>query len=741
MSLGAGVVCAGVGLAVILSPFGNEFERTQGLDWLFTTRGKAPPPPNVAVVGINNRTGYTLDLARLPRDWPRTTHGELVERLVARGAEIIVFDMDFSRAKPGDEDAEFARAVRNAHRVILFEWLSAHRERLASSTGHDAGWTWVEEKRLPAPVLAEAARAFGPFPLPKINQAASEFWAFKSSIGYSATIPALALQLKALPYYEAWIELLQQAGALGLDALPAAARQLSKPSDIQALMHTLRGIFEKDPSLAERVERIINDQLDNDERQLLSALVALYAGPDHYFLNFYGPPGSIHTIPYEDVLSPDRSPAPGTRDLEGSVVFIGYSDLFAPDQPDRFFTSFTGDDGVDLSGVEIMATAFSNLLTKGNVQPVDLRTAAVTIAIFGLAAGLLGFLLPATAGVPTVIALAVLYGVFAQWRFNETSLWLPLATPVLVQMPFALLIGLIGQYRLKRHAEQQVTRAISMYLPENIVQDLTQREFDPAEVNKVVYGTCLATDMSGFTTLSETKTPEELAEFMNTYFDELAKALKRHDVDITEFHADTIMCAWTSSEPSAEICTKAVGAALDVCDAIERFAAARGQLRLNPRIGLQDGYFYVGHTGGGGRLAYSILGDTANTAARLESLNKHLGTHVLAAETVLKEPDGLLVRPLGDILLSGKADATSVVEVMAQLENATDRQHALRLKFSVALKAFQEKNWPAAEKLFETIQTEFENDGPSQFYLSYIRGFKSNPPTFDGPAFVKMTEK
>ncbi|MCT8973351.1 CHASE2 domain-containing protein [Microbaculum marinisediminis] len=741
MGLGAGVVCAALGLAVILSPFGNEFERTQGLDWLFKTRGKATPPPGVAVVGINNRTGRMLDLARLPRDWPRSTHGMLVERLVARGADIIVFDMDFSRAKPGDEDADFARAITSADRVVLFEWLSAHRERLVSANGQDAGWTWVEEKRSPTPVLAEAASAIGPFPLPKIDQAATEFWTFKSSLGDNATIPALALQMKALPYYETWIALLGQAGASGLDALPATAEQLRSPDDIKALMQAFRGIFVNDPSLAERVGWRIDAQPDDKQRQLLAALATLYGGPDHYFLNFYGPPGSIPTIPYEDVLSDDRAPAPGTTDLAGTVVFIGYSDLFAPDQPDRFFTSFTGDDGVDLSGVEIMATAFSNLLTQGNVRPVALRTEIAIIVAFGLVAGLSGFLLPATAGVPTVIGLAVLYGVFAQWRFNETSVWLPLATPALVQMPCALLIGLIGQYRLKRHAEQQVTRAISMYLPENIVQDLTQREFDPSEVNKVVYGTCLATDMSGFTTLSETKKPEELAEFMNSYFDELATALKRHDVDITEFHADTIMCAWTSAEPSPEVCAKAVGAALDVCDAIERFAAQRGRLRLNPRIGLQDGYFYVGHTGGGGRMAYSILGDTANTAARLESLNKYLGTHVLAAETVLKTPDGLLVRPLGDILLSGKADATPVVEIIAKSATATDRQMALCSKFSTALTYFREKDWVTAEQLFETIRAEFGDDGPSQFYLSYIRGHKSSAPTFDGPAFVKMTEK
>ena len=157
--------------------------------------------------------------------------------------------------------------------------------------------------------------------------------------------------------------------------------------------------------------------------------------------------------------------------------------------------------------------------------------------------------------------------------------------------------------------------------------------------------------------------PDELATFMNAYFDALAAALKRHRVDVTEFHADTIMCAWLDAEIAKR--REAVLAALDAVAAIEAFAQARGGLALNPRIGMQDGHFYLGHTGGGGRMAYSILGDPANTAARLESLNKHLGTHILAAASVLDGLDDVLIRPLGSFQLKGRAEATPLAEVLA----------------------------------------------------------------------------
>ena len=83
------------------------------------------------------------------------------------------------------------------------------------------------------------------------------------------------------------------------------------------------------------------------------ALAALYTGPDDRYLNFYGPPGTIARIPYQVVIKPELQLAVLQHvDLKGKVAFVGYSDLAEPEQPDRFYTVFTDEDGVDLSGVE-----------------------------------------------------------------------------------------------------------------------------------------------------------------------------------------------------------------------------------------------------------------------------------------------------------------------------------------------------------------------------------------------------
>src|SRR5205823_2494258 len=163
--------------------------------------------------------------------------------------------------------------------------------------------------------------------------------------------------------------------------------------------------------------------------------------------------------------------------------------------------------------------------------------------------------------------------------------------------------------------------------------------------------------------------------------------------------------------------------------------------RLHPRIGLQDGHFYLGHTGGGGRFLYSILGDTANTAARLESLNKHLGTQILAAETVVANADGLLVRRLGAFRLAGKSDPISVVEILGKQSSATKDQLSLCDAFAAALGRFRRNEWAAAAVDFEALVKCFVNDGPTQLYLTFSRRYAATGPTQIDPTIIQMDHK
>ncbi len=741
-----GLCTAVVGLVLIVTDFGKEFERDTGLAWLFTIRGPLPSPPEVAVIGLNGNSGKLLGLAALPRDWPRSVHGRVLDELARQDAAAVVFDYDFSRPKDAEDDRKFAESVAAFDRVVMLQRLIGKKEPIYDANGEVISWLWVEEAMVPTGPLAEATRGLGPFPLPKTDQAVHEFWTFKSSAGDAPTTSAIAVQMLALPYYREWLDVLSQAGMPRVGELPAQVEDVRSYEEMSALMRALRYAFTGDHGLKGRVDEILDasngQAMPRQARLLFRALTALYAGPESRYLNFYGPPGTVLTYPYEAILPSSfggkRPPDDGS--LAGRVVFAGYSDLTLVDQPDRYYTVFTNEDGVDLSGVEIMATALANLVTDTAIERAGPGTTVAAVVIFGFVIGFLIYALPALIAVPLTFLLTGLYAAGAQWLFNESALWLPWATPLLVQMPFALLVGLIAQYLFERRKVQSIAEALELYVPESVVRDLTGEGVDPDSVNQVVYGTCLANDMSGFSTISEGKSPKELARFMNAYFDAMAQPLKRNGVDVTEFHADTIMCAWTRNQESPEARRQVIVGAIGVLDAMDEFNEIE-QVNLSARIGLQDGNFYLGHTGGGGRMAYSILGDPANTASRLEGLNKFTRTEILAAQTVVEGVSGVLTRPVGSFQLVGKAEGLAACEILTTMDNATPEQQELCESFPAALEAFQDRRWDDAKGLFEEILKRHPDDGPTAMYLKLLAEYAEHGIPEGDPAVIRMTSK
>jgi adenylate cyclase len=739
-----GLLVALIGSAVLVMPGGREFERSFGLSWLFQLRGPMAPPDNVAVVGIDGTSGRALGLPKMPRSWPRTTHAAILEELSAQGAAAVVFDFDFSTPRDR-EDVRFASAISEAQNVILFERLVGKRQRIMSSGG-DSGWVWTEEALPPASILASSARAVAPFPLPKVDQAAHQFWAFKSSMGEAPTIAAVGLKFVSFDFHREWLKVLADAGVPGVDSLPESAWHVRTPEEMSQLMTSVRRAFLNDPGLAERVAVGIDTSdyfnANPKQRDRAHALAALYGGSADRYINFYGPPGTIPTVAYHDVLQAFGDQRQRQAELfRDRVIFVGYSDLFEPDQPDRFYSVFTGEDGVDLSGVEIMASSFANLYGDISVKPLEPFTSLGLVAVFGFVLGATVYMLPAIIAVLTALFLTGGYFYGAHSAFVEQALWMPLSAPVLVQLPLAVVVGLIAHYLIERARERKMTEAMSYYLPENVLKELTEGQVAPESVNRVVSGICLANDMSGFSTISETKTPEELAIFMNDYFDTLAKKLKENHVDVMEFHADTIMCAWLADGDEAQAKERALSAASGALDAIEEFNARHEGVKLGARIGLQDGQFYLGHTGGGGRMSYSILGDPANSAARLEGLNKHLGTHILAAETVTHGVNGLATRPLGRFRLVGKADGTPVVEVLGPAARMDPDEIRLSEEFAEALASFQQHEWTEAKKRLEALSQDYPSYRPIRLYLELSTKYANGSAPDDHPEVVTMTEK
>jgi len=735
-----------IGSLLALSPYGTVFERSIGLDWLFSIRGEITSPPETVVIAINSLTSKKLDIPPLPRDWPRSIHGKLVDALVKLGASTIVFDINFHKPRsPGDEEF-FASSVKRSERVVLFQYLTGKGNPIEDRSGKISGSVWIEQLLSPVPVLSEAARGLGPFPLPKQEAAVYEFWVFKSSAREAPTLPAVALQVQALKAYNQFYRLLENSRLTQEFKIPKSAAEISGAESLYGFMTGIRGALSRSPTLANNLMRELQQpwvrQESEEIQQLLHSLVSMYLGRNERYLNFYGTPGSIKNVPYYAVINgPDANTSAEDLDMTNKVVFVGFSDLYDPGQPDRFYTVFTNENGVDLSGVEIAATAYGNLRHNQSLRVPRTENYLIFIFSFGLLISLLIYLAPAIIGVPVSILAVSGYVIYAQTLFNNDYLWLPLSTPLLVQFPLALFVGLIAQYLQQRHQVKHISEAISLYVPEEVSKALTSNDLNPENIDQVTFSTCLATDMEGFSTIAENMAPGELAEFLNDYFDTLSKPLRNHDVTVTEFRADAIMCAWTGQESDVEVREKPILASLEAADAIEDFKARHDAFEASLRIGMETGEVYVGHSGGGGHFVYSIVGDSANTASRIEGLNKHVGTQILATEPQIEGIDYLLTRPIGHFVFVGKTEPLPVIEILSLSNEASEQQNELCERFSRGIDLFMHADWNMASREFKSILKSFPHDGPSRFYFSQCQLRIKAESLPENPFVINMAQK
>jgi len=351
------------------------------------------------------------------------------------------------------------------------------------------------------------------------------------------------------------------------------------------------------------------------------------------------------------------------------------------------------------------------------------------------------YLAPAIYSIPISVILIAGYVYFSQTLFNDSYIWMPLATPVLIQFPIALFVGLMLQYMQQRHQVKNISEAISMYVPEEVSKALTGNSPDAATVNQTTFSTCLATDMAGFSTLSEQMDPGELAVFLNDYFDSLAAPLRDHGVNVTEFRADAIMCAWTGDENDPSVREQPILASLDAAVAIEDFKARHNAFDSSLRIGMETGTVYVGHSGGGGHYVYSIVGDSANTASRIESFNKQIGTAILAAESVVDGIEGLLTRPIGQFVFVGKTEALPIVEIFSKVADASAQQNERAERFAAGYELFLKAEWKKAADIFRKLMSDYPHDGPAKFYFSECQQRISADSLPENPFVIHLTKK
>jgi adenylate cyclase len=549
-----------------------------------------------------------------------------------------------------------------------------------------------------------------------------------------------------LRVYEDFIQLLEKVSPDQAAKLPRDPNTIIRTKNVKGLIRNIREIFENDPFLGERMLKELensNTSAANGKRyQMVKSLINLYQGPNRRYINYYGPPQTITTIPYHQALQLRNGEAGSKKiNLRDKAVFVGLSEILLAERKDSFYTVFSQANGVFISGVEIVATAFSNLMEDKPLKPRSLRSLILMILVWGTLLGVICRMFPVTVSALSVVGLSIAYLFLAKYQFKATDSWYPVVTPLLLQTPLAFFGGLVWNYVDVNKERQNIKKALGYHLPREVVEQIAKDIVHVETEAQVVYGICLFTDVAEYTTLSETLDPMELGRLMNRYYETMFKPVKTNGGYVSGVIGDSMLALWATTSSEAIAKEKACVAALDIQKELKLFYESSEFPNLTTRIGLHCGQILLGHIGALDHYEYTPMGDIVNTASRIEYLNKRLSTGLLVSEEMVHQLNGLLTREVGKFRLAGKIKPVVVHELLGRKEEVGEKVKSACVIFGEALGAFKRQSWDEARKKFSESLEKLGEDGPSRFYMKLCEDYKQHPPGELWDGMVHMEKK
>jgi adenylate cyclase len=384
-----------------------------------------------------------------------------------------------------------------------------------------------------------------------------------------------------------------------------------------------------------------------------------FASDGTAWIDFPGPPRSVKTVSFYDVERGRVDP----ELLRGKAVVVGAT---APSLKDVFPAATSSEDL--MSGPEIQAAAIQTVLDGLPLHGAPRWLNALLIVVLGLLGAITTLRLgPLRAALVGVLSAAV-FCVVAQLVFDGgliVSMLYPLA---------ALGLGFVGALGVAATVgafeRERVRDLFARFVPEAVVDDVLARADDGLRLGgerKIV--TVMFSDVRGFTTYSEQHTPEEVIEVLNEYLTIMSDVIAGYGGTLVAYMGDGIMAVFGAPTDQVDHADRALDAAEEMAgpalEQVNAMLAERDDEPFRIGIGLSSGPVMAGNVGSQRRMEYSTIGDTTNTAARLESMTKGSGHSIFLSGTV----KGMLTRSRDDLVhvdrmeVRGKEEAVSVWSV------------------------------------------------------------------------------
>ncbi|MFN3881365.1 MAG: CHASE2 domain-containing protein [Nitrincola lacisaponensis] len=407
-------------------------------------------------------------------------------------------------------------------------------------------------------------------------------------------------------------------------------------------------------------------------------------------LRYYAPEVDLDYVQFTQALFPDKNLPPNA--FRDRLLLLGVNTPVSG--VDRFPTPF-GDH--EIAGVALHATAINNALFNDWIATQPLWVTLVSTALV-----LLALMIATRQWKPghaawVLLCSLVLLCAGVIWQFYLGWWWL--LWPSVLGAIFLYNYDAATNYWVEWRRKEQLRELFSSYVPSAIVDQLTQQHMAPVTSGEKRELTILFADLAGFTAANEVMSPDEVATALNEYFSVMTQVIHGQGGTLDKFIGDAVMAFWNAPLDQPDHANRALASACDMQRAMDElrkhwYGTPFENIKL--RVGLHTGEASVGNMGSKARFTYTAVGDSVNTAARLEGANKVMGSDILLSKSTVEQLRGDNLPPLAwldRLRVAGKHDAIDVfTPVQDPLLAETSRavlDYLIRGELDPALKACQ----------------------------------------------------
>jgi adenylate cyclase len=330
---------------------------------------------------------------------------------------------------------------------------------------------------------------------------------------------------------------------------------------------------------------------------------------------------------------------------------------------------------------------------------------------------------------------------FTIWQTKHIDI--ALATPLIL---FILLFGvqIFFGFFLESRKKKQLGAIFGQYIPPELVEQMSHSDEEFSLQGESRELTVFFSDVRGFTTISETMSPQELCELINAILTPVTRVIHEAKGTIDKYIGDAIMAFWGAPLRNADHANYAVGAGLTILKTLADLRTefkAKGWPDIDIGIGINTGQMSVGNMGSQFRIAYTVMGDAVNLGSRLEGLTKQYGVKMIVSESTKTAASHFIYRELDRVRVKGKHKPITIYEPLGTMTEISTEQVIAIEVLEQGLQYYRGQQWLAARTIFEQLAAQYPSDKLYSIYLERIDHYLLSPPETDWDGAFTHTSK